>query len=109
MSIITYFSKKKYNLYKRTYTVSGAGEEISWERLKVINAYIEPAEKLTGSELGDYEEAELVLYTTDLIRNKEIVEIRGEYYEIRSTEFWQIPYMTYYKGYLVKTDEDISI
>ncbi len=109
MSIITFFSKRKYELYKRKITQKGAGELVEWQKDCDIQAYIEPAQSLEGSELGDYTDSELVLYTTSPIKNSEIVKIGDDFYEIRSTEFWQIPYMTYYKGYLVKTDENISI
>ncbi len=113
MSIINYFSNKKYKLQKKTTeidTLSGA----SFSRRTPageISGYFVPGnpDSVTGTDVGNKYDINGVFYTDSRIDLTDRVEINGIVYEVREVEFWQMPYMSYYKGYLVKTDENVRI
>ena len=109
MTIINYFSDKKYKLYKRTVKIdasSGAGIA-EWNLEKEIEGYYEPAEKLVGTESGNKYGVTGVFYSAEKLTPADRIEINAAMFEIRETEFWQMRGLSYYKGYLVKTDENV--
>ena len=104
---------KKCKIYTKTISPNGAGDSISWEERGDIRAYIEPlsGEKLLLSNAGEKTDISLILYTKDYICSGERVLISDSnndgLYEIQQREFYKMPFINYYKGYLVKTDENI--
>ena len=111
--MIDFFMTKKCKIYAKTITPNGAGDSIDWIERDTIKAYIEPlnGEKLLGTDAGNKTDISLILYTKNNINNGERVLITyagyGGLYEIQQREFYQMPFFSYYKGYLVKTDENI--
>lgn len=111
--MIDFFMTKKYKIYAKTVTTNGAGDRIVWGERATIKAYIEPlnGEKLFGTEAGNKTDISLIIYTKNNINNGERVVITNSkyngIYEIQQREYYQMPFFNYYKGYLVKTDENI--
>ena len=48
-----------------------------------------------------------MFYSEEKLAPADRIEINGILFEIRESEFWQMRGLSYYKGYLVKTDENI--
>lgn len=114
--MINFFSTTKYKIYGLKVTPKGAGDTINWVECRTIKAYIEPinGEKLLASEFGKNLGISLILYTRDLINTGERIYIPSEnnnygWFEIQQCEFYKLPFFNYYKGYLVKTDENMCI
>ncbi len=109
MSIIKFFSNKKYKLLKRTVKIDEtSGASISkWDFYKEISGYYEPVENLIGTEAGNKYGITGVFYSEEKLAPADRIEINGILFEIRESEFWQMRGLSYYKGYLVKTDENI--
>ena len=113
--MISFFMTKSCELYEKTIVQSGPGDYVEWGKKKIIRVFLEPVdgEKLLGTPFGNDMNISLILYTKSKITAGERVYIndlehsRNGWFEIRHTEFFQIPFLTYYKGYLVKTDENI--
>lgn len=111
--MIDFFMTKKCKIYTKMISPNGAGDSISWEERGDIRAYIEPlsGEKLLLSNAGEKTDISLIIYTKNNINNGERVLITNSnydgLYEIQQREFYQMPFFNYYKGYLVKTDENI--
>lgn len=109
MYIINYFSNKKYKILNRTVEIdaaSGAGIA-KWTASKEILGYYEPEESLVGTEAGNEYGVSAVFYSSEKLTPADRIEIDGNIFEIREVEFWQLRGFSYYKGYLVKTDEDL--
>ena len=112
-----FFANKSFPLYTKQITQNGAGDSIQFRSKGNIRAYVEPidGEKLIGSELGDNPVTELVIYTQNSIAVGDLIYISDEernlssWFEIRRREFFKMPFFNYFKGYLVKTDENIRI
>ncbi len=110
---------KSYTIYMNVAAVKGAGEIVSWEKSSSVRAYLEPqnGEKLVCSAEGDNLVIDLIIYTKEKISSGERIYIPEApynsesegWFEIRQAEFYQLPYISYFKGYLVKTDENIRI
>ena len=109
MSIVNYFSNKKYKLYKRTVKIDelSGGSLSEWNFVKEISGYYEPAESLIGTEAGNKYGITGVFYSEEKLSPADRIEIGAYMFEVRETEFWQMRGLSYYKGYLVKTDENI--
>lgn len=115
--MIDFFSTDKYKVYKIQITPQGAGDSVKWIESGTIKAYVEPVngEKLIGTETGKQAKITLILYTQNLINTGERIYIPasakydGGLFEIQQREFYKLPFFNYYKGYLVKTDENLSI
>ncbi len=119
--MIDFFMTKNYGVYIRTQKTQGAGETVSWEKRTTVKAYIEPfsGETLQGSPEGDHPEITLTIYSRQQIFSGERIFIpdspyrtsmdNNGWFEIRQVEFYHMPYLCYYKGYLVKADENIRI
>ncbi len=109
MSIINFFSNNKYKLLKRNVKIDEtSGASIStWTFDKEVSGYYEPIETLVGSEIGDKFGITGVLYCSEKLVPAYRLEINGSLFEIREVEFWQLRGLSYYKGYLVKTDENL--
>ncbi len=113
--MIEFFMTKSCDIYEKAITPAGAGDEVSWDKKRIIKAFLEPVdgEKLLGTALGNDISINLILYTKSKITAGERVYIddteheRNGWFEIRHTEFYKMPFLNYYKGYLVKTDENI--
>jgi len=112
--MIDFFMREKCDLYRRNILTNGAGDSVSWEKFKTIKAYVEPfdGEKLIGTNLGDKDKISFAIYTKSVIRDGDRLTIQSEsnpniWYEIRGKEFYRMPFFSYYKGYLVKADENL--
>lgn len=111
--MIDFFMTKKYKIYSKTITPNGACDSIAWAERDTVSAYIEPlnGEKLLGTEAGNKTNISLIIYTKDIINNGERIRIseseNSGMYEIQQREFYRMPFISYYKGYLVKTDENL--
>lgn len=113
--MIEFFMTKNCDIYEKTVSISGAGDTVLWTKKTAIKAFLEPVdgEKLLGTPMGNDISINLILYTKSKIAAGERVYIndteheRNGWFEIRHTEFYQMPFLNYYKGYLVKTDENI--
>ena len=113
--MLDFFMTQKYKIYTKTVTPAGAGEDVTWSEDRVIKAYIEPVngEKLLGTELGNKEDISLMIYTKNLINKGERIYINNSqnqvdgFFEIREREFYRMPFFNYFKGYLVKIDENL--
>ena len=113
--MIDFFMTKSCDIYEKTITPIGAGDNVSWYKQTTIKAFLEPVdgEKLLGTPVGNDVSINLILYTKSKIAAGKRVYIvdteqsRNGWFEIRHTEFYQMPFLNYYKGYLVKTDENI--
>ena len=112
--MIDFFMKEKCDLYRKVITNVGAGDSVVWQKAGTIKAYVEPVdgEKLIGTNLGDKDKITVIVYTQSLINEGERLIISSEspannWYEIRGREFYRLPFFNYYKGYLVKTDENL--
>lgn len=116
--MLNYFMNKKYSVLSLTTEPKGAGEIRRWKERTKINAAIEPVngEKLLGSPVGNKTEISLILYTKDPIFGGERIVLPlqtksedcniNKIFEIRQVETYSMPLMKYYKGYLVKTNEN---
>ncbi len=119
--MIDFFMTKSYGVYVKSVKPQGAGETTSFEKRATVKAYIEPfsGETLQGSPEGDRADISLAMYSRQQIYNGEKVYIpevpykslasNKGWFEIRQVEFYDMPYMSYFKGYLVKADENIRI
>ncbi len=109
MSIINFFSNKKYTLYKKSVSIDETnGASIAkWTADKEISGYYEPSETLVGSEAGNKYGITGVFYCAEKLVPSDRIEINGNLLEVREAEFWQLRGLSYYKGYLVKTDENL--
>jgi len=113
--MINFFMTTKCDIYSKKITANGAGDNVNWDLRERIKAYIEPidGEKLMGTPQGNDANINLILYTKSKISVGERIYIENEaqerngWFEIRHTEFYKMPFLNYYKGYLVKTDENI--
>ena len=113
--MIEFFMTKSCDIYEKTVTPAGAGDVVSWDKRATIKAFLEPVdgEKLLGTPTGNDISINLILYTKSKISVGERVYLvdtersRNGIFEIRHTEFYKMPFLNYYKGYLVKTDENI--
>jgi len=112
--MIDFFMTQKYKVYSKSIIPCGAGEDVEWNFSRTIKAYIEPidGEKLLGTELGNKEDISLIIYTKNPINKGERVYITSSqnqvdgFFEIRDREFYRMPFFNYFKGYLVKADEN---
>jgi hypothetical protein len=112
-----FFAKSKYDIYSKTISEQGAGDDINWSIRDTINCYIEPAdgENLKGCPEGLAKDISLTLYTQQPINVGERLHLFSpensvdEWFEIVNRSFYKMPFFNYFKGYLVKTDENISI
>ena len=113
MSIINYFSNKKYKIFRKNTEIDPtSGASISkWDLAGEISGYFTPenSDTLVGSAVGNKYDINGVFYTHSKISLSDRILVEDIVYEVRETEFWQLPYISYYKGYLVKTDEDVRI
>lgn len=114
--MIGFFSNKKYKVYALQVKSNGAGDSVDWVECRNIKAYIEPVngENLLASEEGSQTKISLIIYTQNLIHTGERLYIpdkneNGGWFEIQQREFYKLPFFNYYKGYLVKIDENIRI
>ena len=115
--MMNFFSTDKYKVYTLKITHKGAGDTVNWVEARTIKAYIEPVngEKLIGTDAGKHTGISLILYTQNLINIGERIYISPTdkhntgWFEIQQREFYKLPFFNYYKGYLVKTDENLSI
>lgn len=109
MSIINYFSNKRYSLYKRDVKIdkSSGASIVEWNFDKNVLGYYEPAETLIGTEAGNKYGITGVFYSEQKLIPSDRIDIEGNRFEIREVEFWQAVGLRYYKGYLVKIDENI--
>ena len=109
MSIIKFFSSKKYTLLKRTVTTGeiGGASIAKWTADKEVLGYYEPVETLVGTEIGNKYGITGVFYCAEKLVPSDRIEINDTLLEIREVEFWQLRGLSYYKGYLVKTDENL--
>ncbi len=115
--IFKFFAKNKFDIYSKVVLTTGAGDDISWTKRAVISAYIEPAdgENLKGCPEGLAKNVSLTLFTQQPINTGERIHIISpetsvdEWFEIVSRSFYKMPFFNYFKGYLVKTDENISV
>ena len=113
--MLNFFIQKKYDIYKKIITECGAGDSIEWTKTRTVKGYIEAfdGEKLIGTNTGNKDKISLLIYTKQHISNGERIylteadNITQNWYEIRSVEYYNMPFLSYYKGYLVKTDENI--
>ena len=109
MSIIKYFSNKKYKLYKRTLKIDpqSGGSIVKWVADREIPGYFEPNENLVGSQAGNKYGIKGVFYSEEKLNPSDRILINDNVFEIRDIEFRQMFRLSYYKGYLVNTDENI--
>ena len=113
--MIGFYMTTSCDIYAKTITPDGAGDLVSWNKTGTIKAYLESVdgEKLLGTPQGNETNINLILYSKSKINSGERVYIndtersRNGWFEIRHTEFYKMPFFSYYKGYLVKTDENI--
>jgi hypothetical protein len=111
-----FFADKKYNIYTKKIIQNGAGDTVQYILKGFIFAYTEPVngENLIGSELGNDYGIELVIYTQNSIHTGDLISIPDSnndsvLFEIKRREFYKMPFFNYFKGYMVKTDENIRI
>ncbi len=109
MSIINFFSNKKYTLLKRSVRIDEtSGASIAkWTPEKEVLGYYEPSESLVGTEAGNKYGITGVFYCAEKLVTADRIDIGGNLLEVREVEFWQLRGLSYYKGYLVKTDENL--
>ena len=104
--MIDFFTTQKCKIYKPVITQNGASDRIDWVKRADIRAFVEPVngESLLGSEVGNKENISLMMYTKRRIDKGERVYISGfedetdGWYEIRTREFYRMPFFNYYKG-----------
>lgn len=114
--MINFFSTAKYKIYRQEITPKGAGDTLNWVECRSIKAYVEPinGEKLLISETGKQSGISLIIYSRELINTGERIYIpysdkNSCWFEIQQCEFYKLPFFSYYKGYLVKIDENMHI
>lgn len=109
--MISFFLNKKYPIYRAEYENSGAGETVVWSLRDKIMAKIEPfeGESFRESTIGDDEIFSLIMYSKSEIMIGDRIYLNNRWFEVRKREFYQMPFIEYWKGFLVKTDEKISI
>lgn len=109
--MISFFLNKKYPIYSAEYENNGAGEIVVWSLRDKIMAKIEPfeGESFFESPNGDSVKFSLIMYSKSEIMIGDRLYLSNSWFEVRKREFYQMPFIEYWKGFLVKTDEKISI
>lgn len=113
--MIDFFTTQKCKIYVKQITPKGAGDFVEWVEDRTIKVYLDPidGEKLLSSGLGNKNRITLMMYSRSKISNGERVLVpfnsdgSCELFEIQQCEFYKMPFFSYYKGYLVKTDENL--
>ena len=109
--MITYFLNKKCKIYKPTYSKFGAGEVVDWVERGFIRAKIESftGEEFIASSLGDGCEISLIIYSKSELFVGDRICLDTGWFEIRHREFYDMPFISYWKGFMVKCDENLSV
>ncbi len=109
--MITYFLNKKYNIYRAEYIRNGLGESVIWSMADTIRAKIEPAygEEFLESKNGDSIKISLIIYSKSEFFAGDRICLKSGWFEIRHCEYYRMPFISYWKGYLVKCDEKLSV
>ena len=107
---------KPYDIYRKTLKIdpdSGA-DIVNYSKAEKVLAWIQPTSAgsstkgivLENSVSGDSVIADFFMFHEKILNEHDRIQYNGLWFEIRAIEPWQSSFMSFYKSYLVKVDNE---